>query len=69
MYHDREAELKARVDRRRVRIAYAGRGEREVARAALRELTRDLKEAGMVSAEQSVTLDIECEPVSAGEEP
>ena len=69
VYHDREAELKARVDRRRVRIAYAGRGESEVARAALRELARDLKDAGIVSAEQSVTLDVECEPVSAGEEP
>ena len=69
VYHDREAELKARVDRRRLRIAYAGRGESEVARAALRELARDLKDAGMVSAEQSVTLDVECEPVSAGEEP
>ena len=37
VYHGREADLKARVDRRRVRIVEASAGEPEVLRAALEE--------------------------------
>jgi Pyruvate/2-oxoacid:ferredoxin oxidoreductase delta subunit/coenzyme F420-reducing hydrogenase delta subunit len=69
VYHEREAELQERVDRRRVRIAYAWAGEPAAARAALRDLKRALEDAGIVAAEQSVTIDVECEPVPAGEEP
>jgi hypothetical protein len=41
-YHGREAELQARVDRRRLRIAYANAGERRAAVAALRLFQQDL---------------------------
>ncbi len=41
MYHDREAELKERVDRARVRIAYASARERAVAVAAVRTFARE----------------------------
>ena len=37
MYHGREADLKPRVDRRRVRIVEASAGEPAVLRAALEE--------------------------------
>jgi hypothetical protein len=42
VYHDREAELKERVDRARVRIAYASARERAIAAAAVRAFARDL---------------------------
>jgi coenzyme F420-reducing hydrogenase delta subunit len=42
LYHDREAELQARVDRRRVRVAYVGFGERTGALAALAAFQADL---------------------------
>jgi len=37
VFRNREAELQERVDRRRVRVAYAGRGERRAALEAVRE--------------------------------
>jgi len=42
LYHDREAELQARVDRRRVRVAYANAAERAEAVRALRSFQADL---------------------------
>lgn len=41
-YHGREAELQARVDRRRLRVAYANAGERRAAVAALRRFQQDV---------------------------
>jgi coenzyme F420-reducing hydrogenase delta subunit/Pyruvate/2-oxoacid:ferredoxin oxidoreductase delta subunit len=42
LYHGREAELQARVDRRRVRVAYVSAAERPEAVAALRAFRADL---------------------------
>lgn len=61
VYHDREAELQARVDRRRVKIAFAS--EPGSARAALHEFRAQLAAAGVPVAEPAVTLDLECDPV------
>ncbi|HWP39158.1 MAG TPA: cytochrome b N-terminal domain-containing protein [Gemmatimonadales bacterium] len=65
LYHDREAELKARVDRRRVRVAYAGLGERAAVRAALLAYQRDVTALDAARAEERVELDFECEPPAA----
>jgi Pyruvate/2-oxoacid:ferredoxin oxidoreductase delta subunit/coenzyme F420-reducing hydrogenase delta subunit len=67
MYHDREAELQARVDRRRVKIAFANASEPGAARAALRDFAAVLEAAGMVNAESSVEIDLECDPIPAEE--
>lgn len=42
MYHDREAELQARVDRRRVRLAYMAIGDLPGTMAACNDFARDL---------------------------
>jgi hypothetical protein len=60
VYHDREAELQARVDRRRVRIAFANASEPGAARSALREFQKELAAAGIQVAESSVAIDMEC---------
>jgi coenzyme F420-reducing hydrogenase delta subunit/NAD-dependent dihydropyrimidine dehydrogenase PreA subunit len=65
LYHDREAELKARVDRRRVRVAYAGSGERATVRAALTEYEGDIATLDAARAEERVDLDFECEAPAA----
>jgi len=46
VYHAREAELQARVDRARVRIDYAGPGERARALEAVRAFAADLRALG-----------------------
>jgi Pyruvate/2-oxoacid:ferredoxin oxidoreductase delta subunit/coenzyme F420-reducing hydrogenase delta subunit len=68
MYHDREAELQARVDRARVRVAYVNAAEQAEAIAALRGFQADL--AGLVrpTAEPSLALDAVCTPVPLEEE-
>jgi ferredoxin len=53
LYHDREAELQARVDRRRVRVAYVGAAERGEAVAALRAFQRDLAAVGADRADRA----------------
>lgn len=67
VYHDREAELQARVDRRRVKIAFAAAGETGNALASLREFRTQLSAVGTLTAESSVVLDMECDPVPAGD--
>jgi coenzyme F420-reducing hydrogenase delta subunit len=65
IYHDREAELQERVDRRRVRVVYsseAGRAELLRELAAFREAIRSLGAAGRESV---IELDLECETDSA----
>lgn len=66
MYHEREAELKARVDRRRVRVAHAGASETGEALAALRRFATDTAALAAVTPEISVVIDAECEPVPEG---
>jgi ferredoxin len=64
VYHDREAELKARVDRRRVRIAYVNGSERTAALAALRTFEEDLGALGGPVVEPVGPMEAECEPVA-----
>jgi coenzyme F420-reducing hydrogenase delta subunit len=67
LYHDREAELKARVDRRRVRVAYASASERLEALAALRAFQADLARLAPVEPPSDVEPDV-CVPVALEEE-
>lgn len=62
VYHDREAELQSRVDRRRVCIAHAGASEALPARAALRDFAMALREMELRRAETDTPLERECEP-------
>lgn len=61
IYHGREAELKERVDRRRVRIAYAGEGEPLRVAAALQAYRRDVADLEAASADQDIVLEAVCE--------
>lgn len=56
LYHDREAELRARVDRRRIRLAYAGSGEPAIVAAVLREFRAEAErlELGLREADADV---------------
>ena len=63
IYNDREAELQARVDRRRVRVAYANASEQTAALGALRAFMADTASLGDTTAESGGELDLECEPV------
>ena len=64
VYHDREAELQARVDRSRVRIAYANAAERAQVLNALRQFADDIAALGAPPAEEGTEIDLECEPVA-----
>jgi coenzyme F420-reducing hydrogenase delta subunit len=61
VYHGREAELRDSVDRRRIRIVYAGEGERRVVLSALAEFRRDVAELDNVVGEDGIEIDTECE--------
>ncbi len=63
LYHDREAELKARVDRRRVRVAYASLGERKELEGELGRFRVDVGSLERHVAEGDIRLETECEPV------
>jgi len=67
IYHDREAELQPRVDRRRVRVAYANAGEPSAALAALREFAAQVAALGATTAEGAVELEAVCEPAPVAE--
>jgi ferredoxin len=60
VYHDREAELQARVDRRRVRIAFANASEPATARRAVAEFRTQLMAAGIQVADASLDVDLTC---------
>lgn len=62
LFHDREAELQPRVDRRRVRIVYAGEGERAVVRAALAAFRAEVAALGTAVAEEDLDLARACDP-------
>jgi len=64
LYHDREAELQARVDRRRIRLMYAGLGERREVRRALEEFRRDVRQLDRAQGEKDIELELECEPAA-----
>ncbi len=65
LYDEREAELKARVDRRRVRLAYAAEGEPDVARAALAALRQDVAALERAAAEDQIDLVALCDTAEA----
>jgi len=67
VYHDREAELQARVDRRRVAIGHAGLGDRSAARETIAEFRDRIQALEAIAAEPEVVLDTECEPVPVEE--
>lgn len=68
VYHDREAELKPRVDRRRVRIVHAAGVERASVHRALERFRADLARLARPVAETIVEIDPECAPPIPREE-
>ena len=62
LYHEREAELLPRVDRRRVRVAYAGRGEAGAVHEALAAFRRDIAALERATGESDIDLVTMCEP-------
>lgn len=65
MYHDREAELQARVDRRRVRLLHASVGERREVAATLRDFRNDLARLDAQAVEETIEVDTVCETAPA----
>jgi quinol-cytochrome oxidoreductase complex cytochrome b subunit/ferredoxin/coenzyme F420-reducing hydrogenase delta subunit len=61
MYHDREAELKPRVDRDRIRICHASDGESGELAAALSELRDEIGRLAAARVEAEIDLELECE--------
>jgi coenzyme F420-reducing hydrogenase delta subunit/NAD-dependent dihydropyrimidine dehydrogenase PreA subunit len=68
LFHEREAELRDRVDRRRVRLVSAAAGERDVVRAALAMFRSDVATLDAAAAESDVDLERLCELAEAGAE-
>ncbi|HXE80682.1 MAG TPA: hydrogenase iron-sulfur subunit, partial [Vicinamibacterales bacterium] len=64
VYHDREAELQARVDRARVRIVHVNAAERSKALEALRAFAADIAALRREDARELPNPDVECEPVA-----
>lgn len=65
MYEDREAELKERVDRQRVRVAHAGAGDGAAALEALRGFMADTSALDSAAAESVAEIDMECATADA----
>ena len=61
MYHDREAELKPRVDRARVRICHASDGESAELSAALHEFRDHVGRLAATPREAEIDLELECQ--------
>ena len=61
LFHEREAELKARVDRRRVRVAHASAFDPWSLEAALGDFARDLARLDQPAADDDVDVLAECE--------
>ena len=61
VYHEREAELQARVDRARVRIAHAGAGERGLALAALHGFAADVARLDPPAAARTKNVEPVCD--------
>ena len=61
LFHEREAELKARVDRRRVRVAHASAFDQWSLEAALGDFARDLARLVQPVGDDAVEVDTECE--------
>ena len=68
LFHEREAELRDRVDRRRVRLVHATSGEGALVRAALAGFRTEVQTLEAARAEPDVDLERLCELVEAGAE-
>jgi coenzyme F420-reducing hydrogenase delta subunit len=68
LFHEREAELRDRVDRSRVRLVYAAAGERALVRSALAAFRADVATLDAATAESDVDLERLCELAEAGAE-
>ena len=62
LFNGREAELKARVDRRRVRVAYASLHDRRALETAIDDFSRALARLDAPAGETGIEVDTECEP-------
>jgi coenzyme F420-reducing hydrogenase delta subunit len=69
LYHEREAELQERVDRRRVLLVHAGRGERGAVISAIARLRSDLEALERLTREDAIDVVRECEMDAAVERP
>lgn len=65
LFNEREAELKARVDRRRVRVAYASLHDRRALATALDDFSRALDRLDAPTGEAGIEVDTECELAEA----
>ncbi|HEX9728674.1 MAG TPA: cytochrome b N-terminal domain-containing protein [Gemmatimonadales bacterium] len=63
MYFGREAELKQRVDRRRILVVYAGEGERGRVLDGVNVLHARVAALDQPGVETDIEIDLECEPV------
>jgi coenzyme F420-reducing hydrogenase delta subunit/Pyruvate/2-oxoacid:ferredoxin oxidoreductase delta subunit len=61
LYHDREAELQERVDRRRIRVVHAAAGERAEVVEALARFNEALRTIGQTEAEADVSVQRACD--------
>jgi len=61
LYHEREAELQERVDRRRIRVVHAARGNRSVGVEAIAELQAAIAELERARAEDGFDVGAACE--------
>jgi len=66
VYHEREAELQARVDRARVRIATVAAGDSGDAVAALRAFSAHVSALALPMRDRSAEIDAECERTPVG---
>lgn len=69
LFHEREAELRDRVDRRRVRLVHAAAEERALVRSALAAFRTEISGLDAAAAESDVDLERLCELVEAAAEP
>jgi len=61
MYHDREAELKERVDRNRLRVFHAAVGEDRELAGALADFRESIRRLAAAEAEAEIDIELECE--------
>lgn len=62
LYNQREAELKDRVDRRRLRVVYAAEDEGAILEESVAVFRSQVKALGRALKEQTIEIDTVCEP-------
>lgn len=65
LFHDREAELQERVDRRRVRLVFAGRVDRAVVAGAITQFRAEVEALAAAAVEANVDVVRECDVSTA----